>query len=151
MVWWDCLMTNNWWCGCWDEWRGSNWLNQPLLLFGKTSQELRMLSSVALKLSGKQWLAWIQVLNCQNYNQCLKCHKSPGLSFQLSKWRKKWSKLSKKFSIVKIVKTNSQLSELSKLSTIVENCQKMSKNCQNCQKLSRWLKIVEIVKNCQDG
>ena len=32
-----------------------------------------------------QILSWIQVLNCQNCNQCLKCHKSPGLSFQLSK------------------------------------------------------------------
>ena len=33
-----------------------------------------------------QRLSCIQVLNCQNCNQCLKCHKSPGLSFQLSKW-----------------------------------------------------------------
>ena len=28
MLWWDCLMTNNWWCGCWDDWRGSSWLNK---------------------------------------------------------------------------------------------------------------------------
>ena len=48
-----------------------------------------------------QWLSWIQDLNCQNCNQCLKCHKSPGLSYQLSKWQKQLSELS---SIVKIVK-----------------------------------------------
>ena len=33
-------------------------------------------------------MPWIQVLNCQNCKLCLKCHKSPGLSFQLSKWQK---------------------------------------------------------------
>ena len=33
MVWWDCLMTNNWGCGCWDEWRGSSWLNGELIKF----------------------------------------------------------------------------------------------------------------------
>ena len=62
----------------------------------KTSQELRMLSSVTIN---------CQVLNCQNCNQLLKSHKSPGLSFQLSKWQK-------------------QLSELWKLSSIVKNCKK---------------------------
>ena len=44
MVWWDCLMTNNWGCGCWDEWRGSSWLNGELtkfnlLPFWKTFQQ----------------------------------------------------------------------------------------------------------------
>ena len=37
----------------------------------KTSQKLRMLSSVTIKCQGKI-LSWIEVLNCQIYNQCLK-------------------------------------------------------------------------------
>ena len=44
----------------------------------KTSQELRMLSTVTLYCQVK--LLWIQGLNCQNCNQCLKCRKSAGLS-----------------------------------------------------------------------
>ena len=75
-------------------------------------------------------MSWIQVLNCQNCNQCLKCHKFPGLSFQLSKWQKHLSELWKWSSIVKIVK----------------NC----KNGQNYQNLSKWSKIVKIVENCQN-
>ena len=47
----------------------SSQFGKPLLL--KTSQELRMLSSVR-----KQRLSSIQVLNCQNSNQCLNCQKS---------------------------------------------------------------------------
>ena len=74
--------------------------------FNKTSQELRMLSSVTINCQVTK-VVMIQVLNCQNCDQCLKFHKSPGLSFQLSKWQK-------------------QLSELWKLSPIV-------KNCQNCK------------------
>ena len=49
----------------------------------KTSQELRMLSSVTLNCEVTN-IVRIQVLNDQN--QCLKCRKSSGLSLQLSKW-----------------------------------------------------------------
>ena len=42
----------------------------------------RMLSS-SVTLNCQVTKNW--VLNCQNCNQCLKCHISPGLSFQLSK------------------------------------------------------------------
>ena len=38
----------------------------------KTSQELRMLSSVTINCQVRM-IVWIQVLNCQNCNQCLKC------------------------------------------------------------------------------
>ena len=105
------------------------------LFFTQTLQELRMLSSVTLNCQVTK-IVWIQVLNCPNCNQCLKCHKSPGLSFQLSKWQK-------------------QLSELWKLSSIVAHCQNCKKNCQNsrnCQnvsKLSTKIKIVVSCQNCQ--
>ena len=39
---------------------------------------------MSLLIVRSQRLSWIQVLNCQNFNQCLKCHKNPGLSLQLS-------------------------------------------------------------------
>ena len=29
---------------------------------------------------GQQRLSWILILNCKNYNQCLNCYKSVGLS-----------------------------------------------------------------------
>ena len=62
------------------------------------------LTPLRLQFSGRSWqtsppsfqnitriveccpVSWIQVLNYQNFNQCLKCHKYPGLSLQLSKW-----------------------------------------------------------------
>ena len=53
----------------------------------QTLQELRMLSSVTINCQITM-IVWIQVFNCQNCDQCLKCHKSPGLSFQLSKLSK---------------------------------------------------------------
>ena len=40
----------------------------------KTSQELRMLSSVTINCQVTK-MSWFQVLNCQYCNQCLKCHK----------------------------------------------------------------------------
>ena len=46
-----------------------------LYLVHKTSQ-LQMLSSVTFNCQVR--LSWVQVLNCQNFYQCLKCHKSPG-------------------------------------------------------------------------
>ena len=120
----------------------------------KTSQKLRMLSSVTIKCQGKI-LSWIEVLNCQIYNQCLKFHNYPGLSFQLSKWKKQLSKLLNKLSIVWIVKNcqnckNGQncpnLSKLSKIVKIVKNCKHCQNKNQYCWKLS---KIVNIVENCQ--
>ena len=39
---------------------------------------------VSLFIARKQRLSWIQVLNFQNCNQCLKCHKLLGLSLSLS-------------------------------------------------------------------
>ena len=41
---------------------------------------------VSLLIVRSQRLSCIQVLNCQNFDQCLKCHKSLGLSLKLSKW-----------------------------------------------------------------
>ena len=41
----------------------------------QTSQELRMLSSVTINCQLRM-IVWIQVLNCQNCNQCLKCQVS---------------------------------------------------------------------------
>ena len=41
----------------------------------ETSQELRMLSSVTINCQVRM-IVWIQVLNCQNCNQCLKCQVS---------------------------------------------------------------------------
>ena len=41
----------------------------------KTSQELRMLSSVTINCQVRM-IDWIQVLNCQDCNQCLKCQVS---------------------------------------------------------------------------
>ena len=35
---------------------------------------------VSLLIVSSPRLSWIQVFNCQKCNQCLKCHKSPGLS-----------------------------------------------------------------------
>ena len=39
---------------------------------------------VSLLIVRQQRLLWIHVLNCQNCNYCLKCHKSLGLSLSLS-------------------------------------------------------------------
>ena len=39
---------------------------------------------VSLLIVGQQRMSWIQVLNCKDCNQCLKCHKSLGLSLSLS-------------------------------------------------------------------
>ena len=39
---------------------------------------------VSLLIVRQQRMSWIQVLNCKNCNQCLKCHKSLGLSLSLS-------------------------------------------------------------------
>ena len=78
-------------------------------------------------------MSWIQVLNCQNCDQCLKCHKSPGLYFQLLKWQKQLSESWKLSPIVKIVKMV-----------------RIVKICQNCKKLLRLSKIVKIARNCQD-
>ena len=50
----------------------------------KTSQELRMLSSVTLNYQVTKSVMNIQVLNCQHCNQCFKCHKSLGLSLSFS-------------------------------------------------------------------
>ena len=58
--------------------RLSSWLMR------KTSQELRMLSSVTINCQVTK-ISWIQAPNYQNCNQCLKCYKSPGLSLQLLK------------------------------------------------------------------
>ena len=38
----------------------------------ETSQELRMLSSLTINCQVRM-IVWIQVLNCQNCNHCLKC------------------------------------------------------------------------------
>ena len=55
----------------------------------KTSQELRMLSSVTINCQVRM-IVWIQVLNCQNCNQCLKCQLSstvfPILKNESEKW-----------------------------------------------------------------
>ena len=54
----------------------------------KTSQELRMLSNVTLN---------CHVLNCQNCNQCLKCHKSLRLSLSLYLFQRSSKEVLKKF------------------------------------------------------
>ena len=41
---------------------------------------------VSLLIVRSQRLSWIQVLNCQNCNQCLKGNKSPGFRLSLSQW-----------------------------------------------------------------
>ena len=51
---------------------------------------------VSLLIIRSQRLSWIQVINYKNCNQCLKGHKSLGLSLSLSKLSKIVSKLSKK-------------------------------------------------------
>ena len=56
----------------------------------KTSQELRMLSSVTINCQITK-IVMNSGSQLQNCNQCLKCHKSPGLSFQLSKLHKQLS------------------------------------------------------------
>ena len=62
--------------------------NRPLFLhqregMTKTSQELRMLSSVTINCQVRM-IVWIQVLNCKNCNQCLKCQVSSTV-FQIVK------------------------------------------------------------------
>ena len=71
----------------------------------KTLQELRMLSSVTLNCQVTK-IVWIQVLNCQNCNQCLKCHKSCLCNCQNGKKYncQKKIQLSKMSTIVKIKK-----------------------------------------------
>ena len=51
------------------------WCLLKMVLVSKTSQELRMLSSVTINCQVRM-IDWIQVLNCQNCNQCLKCQVS---------------------------------------------------------------------------
>ena len=77
----------------------------------KTSQELRMLSSVTFNCQVRM-IGWIQVLNCQNCNQCLKCQVSRTV-----------------FPIVKNClnyQNCPKLSHLSKLSKIVKKLSKLS-------------------------
>ena len=66
--------------------------------FAKTSQELRMLSSVTINCqvtinydTVTQRLSWFRVLNYQCCNQCLKCHK---LKKSWKNWRKRFILLS---------------------------------------------------------
>ena len=88
----------------------------------KTLQELRMLSSVTINWQVRMNV-WIQVLNCQNCNQCLK--------YQVSR------------TVFPIVKNCLNCPKLSK---IVKNCPKLSleiviKNCH--QKLSSKIVITK--------
>ena len=96
--------------------------NNALLL--KTSQELRMLSSVTINCQVRM-IVWIQVLNCQNCNQCLKCQVSRTV-----------------FPIAKNCLNFQNCPKLLKLSKIVIKCQKLSKN----SKLSKRIKMVNKIK-----
>ena len=60
----------------------------------KTSQELRMLSSVTINCQVRM-IVWIQVLNCQNCNQCLKCQVSSTVFpiVRVKNEGKKWNKI----------------------------------------------------------
>ena len=79
------------------------------------SQELQMLSSVTLDCQVTK-IVRIQVLNYQNCNQCLKSHKSLGLS---------------------------KLSEIVKVVRNCKSCQTFFRVVRNCQKM---LDLSEIVK-----
>ena len=65
-------------------------------LISKTSQELRMLSSVTLNFQVTR-LSWIQFFNCQKCNQCLKCHKSQGLSLSWYLFQRSSKEVLKRF------------------------------------------------------
>ena len=60
----------------------------------KTSRELRMLSSVTINCQVRM-IVWIQVLNCQNCNQCLKCQVSSTVFpiVRVKNEGKKWNKI----------------------------------------------------------
>ena len=99
-----------------------------------------------------QKLSWIQDLNCHNCSQCLKYHKTLGLSFSL--YRQKLSKLSK--FIKKCQNCQQQKkregSQLSKLVKI-EKSQLFNFffNCRNSQKLSQYSNFSKVIifSNCQ--
>ena len=94
--------------------------------YGVTQEYMTLLTSVTINCQVTKIVMNSGWLNCQNCNQCLKCHKSPGLSFLLSKWQKQLSELWKLLSIVKIVRNCWVFQELSE---IVKNWK--IKKCQN--------------------
>ena len=84
------------------DWRLSTFLNTGYKSKHRKNCECCPVSQLIVRY---QRLSWIQVFNFQNCNQCLKCHKSPGLSCQkLSKIVRKMPKLSK--IVIKIVIKN---------------------------------------------
>ena len=70
---WQLILELHWTLNCW------NWYQS------EKHRKKCECSPVSLLNVRQQRLSRIQVLNCQHFNQYLKCHKSPGLSFQLSK------------------------------------------------------------------
>ena len=93
----------------------------------KRLQGLRMLSSATLIYQVTKIL-WIQVLNCQYCNQCLKCLQDCLFNCQKGK------------------SNCLNCQNCHQLSKIVKNCTKLSKNVKNV----KIVKMVRIVKNCQN-
>ena len=106
-------------------------------LFWKTSQELQMLSSVTINCHVRM-IVWMQVLNCQNCNQCLKCQVSSTV-FQIvknegEKWGSKMrvknegQKWGTKICLIKCLKGHKSLGSLRFLSSkIIETTPTISR------------------------
>ena len=115
----------------------------------KTSQELRMLSSVTINCQVRM-IDWIQVLNCQNCNQCLKCQVS----------RTVFPIVKNCLNVIKNChKTSQELWILSRSLSIqrsqcIGQCLKCHapghKNFQKLWKHSKLSKLSRVVKNCQN-
>ena len=118
-------------------------------------------------------IVWIQVLNCQNCNHCLKCHSSPRLSFpswllvssqgagkiflhqMVGDWREKPKSFVGTLSAldrghpkcIDLFRTLNHSVIKHRLSCdCLFNCQNGNNNCLNCQNCPQLSKIVKIIK-----